>query len=227
MRYLYIILFLIFQSNIFAQITALQIIENNYKLSNSQNFAKNVKQFELKTTFVKNNHGIPFTIRGKMPDLFRLDMKIESFNFVKISKGYQTTHYNPVTDSITTTTNKSLPLSNFIKEWLAVIDTVNSTNIELIGLDKIEDIEVYQIKVDKGEKSTTYFVDKMNFLVLRIDKQNGATRMYQDYRQIENYVFPFRVSVYKNQRLDVIMQSEAINLNPDIDNSTFELKKRE
>ncbi len=222
MRYSTLILLLIIASNSLAQLTVYQIIDKHYKSCKTNVLINDLTEFEAQAYLFQNYSDIPMSVKGKMPDMFRTDLKISNLNIVKISKGGQTIQYNPFNDSTIVSKSSKSPLMEFVKGWVATIDTNNCTKVELIGEDKIEDIEVYQIKIDVGEYSSTYFVDKLSFLVLRIDNNNGKTTLYQDFRQLEQYVVPYKFIVYNNDSPNITMQFETINLHPNLDKSDFE-----
>ncbi len=222
MRQTITILLLIIANVSFAQLDVLQIIDKHYKTCKTLELIDTIKQFEADAILKQNNSSTPIHIKGKSPDMFRTDMKISNLDIVKISKGGQTTQYNPLIDSAIVTNCSKQALIDFVKLWAAVIDTSNNTNLELIGEDKIEDIDVYQIQVDIGKLSTTYFVDKLSFLVLRIDENTGKTTTYQDYRQLDKYIVPYRFSVYSGDSPNITTQFKTINLQAEIADTDFE-----
>lgn len=103
-------------------------------------------------------------------------------------------------------------------------------NLELVGLEKLGDLDVYRIKVTRSDNVVEYYlIDSKTFL---IQKKVGIRNIrgkdfkvdftYSDYRSIDGIMFPFDImNNSEGQASSADTQYETIEINQPVDDNLF------
>ena len=191
-----LILLLAIFSDVTAQLTCQEIIENHLETAGISNLEKELTGFEIIGVFQQNKMDLPVKIRAKRPDKFRTDIEFNKLNFVKISNGNKSWEYNPMNDTVITRNEKEAKVKDFIQRWTGGLYLFKNgqINATLLGSAKIEDLDVYKLQFDFGEKKRIYYIDKLSYLILRIDDDTEEQKVtyYRDYRKVGKYFVSFK-----------------------------------
>lgn len=103
-------------------------------------------------------------------------------------------------------------------------------NLELVGLEKLGDSDVYRIKFTRSDNIVEfYLIDSKSFLLI---KKVGVRNIrgkdfkidftFSDYRKVEGVMFPFSIlNASENQPAPAETQYESIEVNNPIDEKLF------
>jgi len=212
-----------------SQETCDEIIAKHLEITGTANIDKELKQFTIEGAFLQNKMNLPIKIQAKMPDKYRMDMVFNKLSFVKISNGNKNWEYNPMSDTIVTKYESEPVAKDFIQRWTGglYLHTHKKIVASLIGTEIIEDIEAYKLKIEFKENTRIYFIDKLSYLILRIDDDTEEKKItyYRDYRKIGKYFVPFNMAGYENGVPAISMQFNDVKLNPAISDSVFSKPK--
>jgi len=103
-------------------------------------------------------------------------------------------------------------------------------NLELVGLEKLGDWDVYRIKVTRSDNVVEYYlIDSKTFLIQKkVGIRNIRGKDYKvdftfsDYRSVEGIMFPFDImNNSEGQASSAETQYETIELNQPVDDNLF------
>ena len=226
---LFLVIFISVQA--FSQLTCDEIIENHLETTGISNLEKELTGFSITGVLQQNKMGFPLKIYAKRPDKFRMDMEFNKINFIKISNGKKNWEYNPMIDSVITKEEKERKVQDFIIRWTAGLYHYPKGNMKatLLGSDKIEDLDVYKVQIDFEGKARIYYIDKLSYLVLRVDDDEEEKRFtyYRDFRKVGKYFIPFNMVTYEGGVPALSMKFSNVKLNPSTPDAVFDKPKVE
>ena len=122
-------------------------------------------------------------------------------------------------------------VQDFIQRWTGGLHlfTEGKIKIEMLGAAKVEDLDAYKLEVGFGGKKRIYFIDKLSFLILRIDDDAEEQKVtyYRDYRKVGKYFVPFSMVSCESGVPAISMQFSDVKLNPVISDSVFKKPQAE
>lgn len=208
-----------------AQPTCQDVIEKHLEVTGLSGFMKDVKQYYINGVFLQNKMNLPIKIQANLPDKYRMDLYFNNLDFIKISNGNTKWEYNPMQDTLLTKTSNENEAIEFASRWTGGLyqSSEDGVKLSMLGITKIEDIETYKIKVVFGEKIRVYFIDKLSYLILRIDDDLDEKKVtyYSDYRKIGQYLFPFSLIGYEGGIPATSMKFSEVKINEKKPDSIF------
>jgi outer membrane lipoprotein-sorting protein len=220
-----LVLILFVCNQVSAQLTVDEIIENHLETAGISNLEKELTSFSIEGIFQQNKMDLPIKIQAKIPYKFRMDMEFNKLNFVKISNGNVNWEYNPMRDSVFTKEEKEPVVQDFIQRWTGGLYLYTNGKIKatLLGNSVVEDLDVYKIQFDFDDKTRVYYIDKLSYLILRIDDdlEEEKVTYYRDFRKVGKYFVPFDMVGYENGVPAISMKFSDVKLNPAISNNVF------
>jgi hypothetical protein len=103
-------------------------------------------------------------------------------------------------------------------------------NIELVAKEKLDDQEVYHLRVTTGERSVgDYYLDAGSFLLARSrttpffgNRLYEAWATHEDYREVEGLMWA-HLEITRLPELEFLQSFawESIEINPEVDDSRF------
>jgi outer membrane lipoprotein-sorting protein len=216
---------LTFSIGLKAQVSIDSIIQNHLKVTGLANLTQEIKDFSMEGKLLKDNIGFPISIKGIVPEKYRMDMIFKQRDFIKISNGTTVWEHNPFTDTTTVGKCTNFEAQTFIDRLCGSLEKYKSGSISVrfIETTTIDDIEVYKLEFkDKGQ-SQIYFIDKYSYLILRIDDDIVENKMtyYSDYRKVGKYYLPFSLTGYENGMPVMSMKFDNIKINSGIPETVF------
>ena len=227
-----LILLLLFNQNVFAQLTIDEIINKHLKVIGTYDDKRKIISFEIDGTFTQNKFVLPIKMWGIVPNHLRMNMVFNGIDFIKVSDGKIDWELNPMKDTLTIKDGKADGASDFCSRWTGGLHEYKRGVITgtLLGIENVEDIASYKLKMQKGDKSRIYYIDKLSYLLLRVDdeeKEVKKTTFYSDYRNVEGYLLAHRMEGFEFGKLAIIMEFESIKVNIPVDKELFNVPERE
>ncbi|MEN8121186.1 MAG: outer membrane lipoprotein-sorting protein [Bacteroidota bacterium] len=227
-----LILLLLFNQNLLAQLTIDEIIDKHLNTIGLKADKQRVNSFEISGSFVQNKFKLPIKMWGILPNLLRMNMIFNGIDFVKVSNENIDWELNPMKDTLMVKEGKENEATNFYLRWTGGLTEYIKGRIsgELLGTSVVEDIEVYKLKIKKGDKYRIYYIDKLSYLLLRVDdddKEVKKTTYYSDYRNVDGYLFAHRMEGFEFGKLVIIMEFETIKVNAPVDKKLFKVPEKE
>ena len=85
-------------------------------------------------------------------------------------------------------------------------------NIDLKGIDDVNGKDCYKVVVDKsGKELKTNYFDKETFYILKTEKPDSPTLEYDDFRNVEGIVRPFKITQISHATIDQLVNEYALN----------------
>lgn len=98
--------------------------------------------------------------------------------------------------------------------------------VEVLGEEKIGDVETYKVGLTKNVNKIIYFFDKQTHLLIREIKK-GETITYSDHRKVENLIMPFRIeSSSPKKDSDYVLLINKIEINKAFREEVFNFKSK-
>lgn len=139
-----------------------------------------------------------------------------------------------------TTDNLKLDMNDFPDSFLNYKD--KGYGVELMGKETVDGTETYKLKLtkepitvdgNKEENISFYYFDIDNFVPIVMEKEikSGPSKgqiiqvKFSDYQEVDGMYFPFSFSQGLKDQEGQTFTIEKIELNPTVDDSTFEFPK--
>ena len=227
-----LVLLLLFNQNIFAQLTIDEIINKHLKVIGTHEDKRKITSFEIGGTFTQNKFQLPIKMWGIVPNHLRMNMVFNGIDFIKVSDGKIDWELNPMKDTLTIKDGKADGASDFCSRWTGGLNEYKDGIItgKFLGLENVEDVEAYKLKMQKGDKFRIYYIDKLSYLLLRVDdedKEVEKTTFYSDYRNVDGYLLAHRMEGFEFGKLAIIMEFETIKVNTQVDKELFKVPEKE
>jgi len=231
-KYIILSVALLFLSKIgFSQLTCDEVIAKHLEATGLLNASDEIKNYSIDGEINQNKMKFPIKIQAKVPDKFRMDMMFNSITFVKISNGENMWEYNPMNDTLVSKTGDGSEARDFIDRWTGGLSNYQARGlkVKLLGMAKIEDIDVYKLEVIFNETTRIYFIDKFSYLIHRIDDGDTESKVtfYSDFRKSGNYLLPFSMVGYENGVPSIGMKFKTVQINTEIADSAFNKPAKE
>jgi len=230
--YLKLLIFtLLLNQNLLAQLTIDEIIDKNLAITGLLSENKAISSFEIGGKFTQNQFGFPIKMWVILPNHLRMNMVFNGVNFVKSSDGVTDWESSPMKDTIMVKKGKPGEANDFYSRWTGSLSWFKEGEItgELIGVETIEDVETYKLKIKKGDKTRIYYIDKLSFLLLRVDDDENAKKItyYSDYKKVGDYLLAHKMEGFESGKLAIIMEFESVKINTSVDMELFKVPEKE
>ncbi len=177
----------------------------------------------------------PFVMMLKQPGMLRNEITIQGLVLVQAYDGKSGWAIVPFTgkkDPEAVTADEAKELQDQADLWPLVDYKAKGNKVELLGKDKIEGTDAYQLKLTRpnGDVDTIY-LDADSFLeikeegtrTIRGSEQQSETSL-SDYREIGGLMFPFAIeSSIKGSAEKQKITLEKVELNVPVDDSVFKM----
>ncbi len=210
-----------------AQLSADEIIKKNLALTGFDK--QTIHSFEIDGYFQQGAGNIKMHMIGILPDFFKMEAVIDSVTVVKCTNGTYSWEYSSVSDSLIFKEPEDNMSENFYYQWTGGLDRYIRGEItaELIGNEKLENIEVYKLKLIKNNKIRYYYIDKLSFLILKIENlEKNESTYYIDYRMHNGFLLPHVLNGYKGNTAVMSILIKNIKINTPIDKQLFNAPKK-
>jgi len=208
-----------------AQINIDSIVQNHLRVTGFSNSGEEIKDFLLEGKLMQNKIGFPITIKGIIPEKFRMDMVFKDKNFIKINNGTTIWEYNPFTDTTTTGKCSNSEAQAFLNRLCGSLTKYKygTATLRFIETSTIDEIEAYKLEFKDNGQSQMYYIDKYSFFILRIDDDFVENKItyYSDYRKVGKYYIPFGLTGYENGMPVMSMKFTSIKINSGIPEADF------
>lgn len=226
-----VVLLLLINQSLFAQLTIDEVVDKHL-ITIGLDSGKKISSFEISGNLIQNQFTLPIEMWGIMPNHQRMNMIFNGIAFVKVSDGKIDWELNPMKDTLIVKEGKKNEANNFYSRWTGGLTEYKEGEItgELIGIEKVEDVESYKLKMKKGDKVRIYYIDKLSYLLLRVDdedKEVQKTTYYSDYKTINGFLVAHNLKGFEFGKLTMTMDFKTIKINTPVDKKMFELPERE
>lgn len=227
-----LVLLLLINQNIIAQLTIDQIIDKHLSTIGLQSDKQKLSSFEITGSFTQNKFKFPIKMWGIIPNHLRMDMVFNGIDFIKVSNGVTDWESNPMKDTIIVKNGKTGEADDFYSRWTGGFTEYKDGIItgELLGVSTIDDIETFKLKMQKGDKTRIYYIDKLSYLLLRVDDEDvevKKTTYYSDYKKVGNILLSHRMEGFEFGKLTILMEFDTIKVNVTVDKELFKVPEKE
>ncbi len=216
-----IVLLFIVQSS-FAQLSADAIIKKSLSATGFDQHT--IETFEISGYFKQAQISMKMQMFGVLPDLFKMQAEIENIKIIKANNENYSWEYNAQNDSVIFSEPETAKAENFYMHWTGGLNKYLDGEItaELMGVEKLQNIEVYKLKLKKKEKIKYYYIDKLSFLILKIeDIAKNESNYYMDYKNNNGLLLAHQIDGYKGDILVMSIIIENLKINNPIDKKIF------
>jgi len=167
-----------------------------------------------------------------MPNHLRMNMVFNGVDFIKASDGKTDWETNPMKDTLIVKKGKAEEALNFYSRWTGGLTGYKEGKItgELLGLDTIQDVEAYKIEMQKDNKVRIYYIDKLSYLLLRVDDEGSESQKityYSDYKKVNDFLLAHKLEGFEFGKLVMKMEFNSIKMNVPVDKKLFKLPGKE
>ena len=223
------IVLLIFAQNIFAQITAKEIIDKNLSVTGFASPENRIKTFLIKGKLIQDITAMDLQMYGVLPDKMKMVVNYQGYSFTQASNGETSWKYS-ITDSVyRIVENEKEKAYSFLQHWTGDLDKFKTGEItgELDGLGELDGIAVYKLKLSKNGKIRYYYIDKISHLILRIDNPaKKETTYYLNYKKVGNLLLPYKLDGYTNGKLEMSIEMDTVQINIPINEKIFDIPEK-
>ncbi len=147
----------------------------------------------------------PFTVELKRPMKMRMTLAVQNQNMIRVYDGTQGWANNPFAGKLTPDAMADEDLKNISEEADfdgPLVDYAKKSNkVELVGKDKVEDAEVWRVKLTTKSGDVRYYLfDAKTFLLLKWEgkrraegKEYPIESYFHDYREVSGLKFAFEI----------------------------------
>lgn len=224
-------LLLLFSPHISAQLTIDEIIDKNLEVTGLNKETK-INSFMIGGSLIQNQFTLPIEMLGILPDFQRMNMIFNGIAFIKSSDGRTDWELNPMKDTLIVKKGKPDEAKNFYSRWTGGLTEYKEGEIsgELLGTDTIEDVAVYKLKMKKNDKVRIYYIDKLSYLLLRVDDDDPDVQKstyYSDYKNVNGFLLAHKLNGFEFGKLVMTMIFNTVKVNTPIDKSLFNVPNKE
>lgn len=234
-------LFLITVLLIFVSVSAFsqtveEIIAKNLQAKGGIEKLKSVKSIKMVGKVIVQEMGIPQVIYWKRPNLMRRETDFQGQKMIIIFDGEKAWRINPLMGS-----EEPMELTGaeaeLVKEHAdfdgPFVDyKEKGIKIELSGKEEVEGTPVYKLKITTSDgKEKFYYLEINSCLEIKTESTyeiqgNSYTviNIFSDYREVDGLKFPFSIQTSMGG-INFQFLIEAIELNPELDDSLFKVSK--
>lgn len=226
------VLLLMASTSTIAQELKIDDVLNNYYKASGFDKLQNVKTIIMSGT--NTTHVVmPIKFYRVRPNKYRMERDVNDITGLTVfdgQNGWMTAPWskNPLPQVISGPALNDLQyqadFDGALYNWKA-----KGHNAELVGTEKINDLDSYKIKFTKKDGGIEYyFIDCKNFLLQRKlnyrtvkDKEIEIQNNFSDYRSIDGVMFAFTNQNLMGGQLASEIQFESIELNKPVDDKIF------
>ncbi len=176
----------------------------------------------------------PFVVELKRPLKMHMTLSVQNQNMVRVYDGTQGWANNPFGGKMNPDSMSDEDLRNISEEADfdgPLVDYRKKGNqVELVGKDKVEDKDVWRVKLTTKNGDVRYYLfDATSFLLLKWEGQRRAEgkqfpveSYFRDYRDVDGLKFSFQIDSGSSATdLTQKLVIDKIELNPQIPDSEF------
>lgn len=176
----------------------------------------------------------PFEVELRRPLKMHMTLSVQNQTMVRVFDGTQGWANNPFDGKLNPDTMSDEDLKNITEEADfdgPLIDYKKKGNqVELVGKDKVEDKDVWRVKLTTKSGDVRYYLfDATSFLLLKWEgkrraegKEFPVESYFRDYREVEGLKFSFQIDSGSSATdLTQKLVIDKIELNPQIPDSEF------
>ncbi len=228
----FLAILLLISQHVFAQLSIDEIIDKHLKVIGLQPSEQKISTFEISGNLIQNQFTSPIEMFGILPSYQRMNMFFNGIAFIKASDGKTDWELNPMKDTLIVKEGKQNQAANFYSRWTGGLTEYKEGKIsgELLGVSNIEDIEAYKLKMKKGDKVRIYYIDKLSYLLLRVDdedKDSQKTTYYSDYKSVDSYLLAHKLQGFEFGKLTMVMEFKTIRVNIPVEKDLFKVPEKE
>ncbi len=105
----------------------------------------------------------------------------------------------------------------------------NGVKAEVKGMEKVNEEEAYKLEITdgNGKISTVYFSKNTGFKIREVESEQGQTQTtdYGNYAEVDGIMMPHTITISGAMPFPLELNAESIELNLDLDDSLFMVKK--
>ena len=226
-------------------LTVDEIIEKNVRARGGMEKIKAVKSKRSTGKTLVRGVEFPFTIHQKRPGFFKIETTIQGLTIVQAYDGEMAWQINPTIGGPQKMTSKQTTSfrnqADFDGPLLGYKDM--GFVAELVGKEKIEDGEVYHLKltiaddslrIASGNLTTHIYLDAESFLEIKMTIEGSVAgdsfevnTYLSDYKDVGGLMIPHSIETKMGGQTVSQMIMEKIELNVDIDDSIFKMPGKE
>ena len=232
----FFVLFVFLLGSVFPQ-TVDEIIAKNLQSKGGIEKLKAVKSLKMMGKVSVQGMEIPIVIYVKRPNLFRQEAEFQGQKMITIFDGEKAWSINPLFGS-----NEPMELTGVQAESAKeqadfdgpfVDYKEKGIKIELLGKEDVEGTPAYKLKVTKKDgKETIYYLEANSCLEIKsestVEMQGTSftvSTTLSDYKDVDGLKFPFSIQTSGMPGGGVQIIIEAIELNPEFEDSLFKVSK--
>jgi outer membrane lipoprotein-sorting protein len=176
----------------------------------------------------------PFVVELKRPLKMHMTLSVQSQSMIRVFDGTQGWANNPFAGKMNPDPMSEEDLRNISEEADfdgPLVDYRKKGNqVELVGKDKVEDKDVWRVKLTTKNGDTRYYLfDATSYLLLKWEgkrraegKEFPVESYFRDYREVEGLKFSFQIDSGSSATdLTQKLVIDKIELNPQISDSEF------
>jgi outer membrane lipoprotein-sorting protein len=176
----------------------------------------------------------PFAVELKRPLKMHMMLTVQNQTMIRVFDGTQGWANNPFGGKVNPDTMSEEDLKNITEEADfdgPLVDYAKKGNkVELVGKDKVEDKDVWRVKLTTKSGDVRYYLfDADTYLLLKWEGQRRAEgkefpveSYFRDYRNVEGLKFAFQIDSGSSATdLTQKLVIDKIELNPEIPDSEF------
>lgn len=225
-------LLLLFSQSIIAQQTIEQIIDKHLATTGLNLKNGKINSFDISGELIQNQFSLPIEMFGILPDFQRMNMIFNGIAFVKASNGKTSWELNPMKDTLVIKKGKKGEANNFYSRWTGGLTEFKEGKIsgELLGTDTIEDVAVFKLKMKKNDKVRIYYIDKLSYLLLRVDDEDPDVQKstyYADYKNVNGLLLAHKLNGFEFGKLVMTMVFKTVKVNVPIEKYIFDVPDKE
>jgi outer membrane lipoprotein-sorting protein len=176
----------------------------------------------------------PFTVEFKRPLKMHMTLNVQNQTMVRVFDGTQGWANNPFAGKMNPDDMPEEDVKNIAEEADfdgPLVDHAKKGNkVELVGKDKVEDKDVWRVRLTNKNGDVRYYLfDAASFLLLKWEgkrraegKEYPIESYFRDYRDVEGLKFSFQIDSGSSATdLTQKLVIDKIELNPQIPDSEF------
>ncbi|OQX99371.1 MAG: hypothetical protein B6I20_10015 [Bacteroidetes bacterium 4572_117] len=214
-----------------AQLTIDEIVSKHLDVVGFHSDEQSIKSVEIIGNFTQNNFKFPIKMWAIMPDHLHLNMVYNGLNFLKSSNGKTDWEYNPMKDTLQVKNGEPGEADDFYSRWTGGLTEFRNGKVtgKLLGIFTVEDIDTYKLKVQKADKTRIYYIDKLSYILIRVDDDEDAkkTTYYSDYKKVNSLLLPHKMEGFESGKLTILMEFDTIKVNIPINKDLFKVPTKE
>lgn len=180
---------------------------------------------------------MPMVMYFKRPNLMKQEVDFQGQKIITLFDGEKLWQINPLMGSgepIELTGNQAESTKEQADfDGPFVNHKEKGIKIELLGTEDVEGTPTYKLKVTKKDgKEMIYYLEANSCLEIKVESTADmqgtpvtVSTLFSDYKEVEGLKFPFSIIVSGTQAGETQVIWEAIEINPELEDSLFKVSK--